>query len=256
MLIAGIIIGILLSDGPVIANDVNVNKKVKTVRIAAGEWSPYMSEYLKDYGIAARIISKAFQAEGIDAEFTFLPWKRAFILAKLGKWDGTALWLKKPEREAVFYYSDPVIEEKHVFFHRKDFLFDWNRPEDLKDIALGGLVNFSYGEDIDNAIKAGIITVERVTDDIQSFRMLLSGRIQVYPQEINVGYDVLRKHFASEERQLLTHHGTPFLKSFSYLLLSKKIKKNEQLIQVFNKGLKSLKKEGNFILQGIKNETK
>jgi len=86
--------------------------------------------------------------------------------------------------------------------------------------------------------------MRRVTTDIQAFPMLLKERIQVYPQELNVGYDALYRNFLMRETQLITHHPKPFHMDFSYLLLSKEIERNKRLIKIFNKNLKRLKDSG------------
>ena len=216
----------------------------ETIRLTSGEWATYLSEKLKNNGIVGRIIKEAFALEGIDVKISFFPWKRAYSEAEKGKYDGTAVWLKKPEREKQFLYSDPVIEEQHVFFHLKRYPFDWGAFEDLRNSKVGGLLGFSYGPTFDAVIKSGEVKMRRVTTDIQAFQMLLKERIQVYPQELNVGYEALYRNFFIGETQVITHHPKPFHVDFSYLLLSKKIERNKRLIKIFNKNLKRLEESG------------
>jgi len=175
--------------------------KEQTIKIGVGEWAPYLSKDLKHKGIAGRIITEIFAKEGIQVTFKFYPWKRAFEMAKFGKIDGTAVWLKKPEREKIFYYTDAVIEEKHVFFHLKKKPFEWNKISDLKNMHLGGLVGFSYGKELDTAIEMKKLLIDRTITDTQNFKKLLNGRIELYPQEVNVGLNVLQKEFSLKQRK-------------------------------------------------------
>lgn len=216
----------------------------ETIRITAGEWAPYLSPELPDSGIAGRIITEVFQLHGIKTEFDFYPWKRAYELARRGKSDATALWFKNSEREKIFYYSAPVVTEKFVFFHLKSKPFSWETITDLQGKIIGGLIGFSYGEDIDQAVEAGLLKIDRTSSDIQNFKKLLSGRIEVYPQEINVGYQVLNSKFLAGERAQITHHDKPFLSQHTYLLLSRKHKRNEKLRELFNAGLETLNEQG------------
>ena len=39
--------------------------------------------------------------------------------------------VQDPEREKDFLYSDPLIHEKHVFFHRKESPIIFNKLSDL-----------------------------------------------------------------------------------------------------------------------------
>jgi polar amino acid transport system substrate-binding protein len=81
--------------GNVVAEDV--------IRIASGEWSPFISKDLKHGGVVLHIISESFAAVGIKVEYGFFPWARAMALAKEGTWDGTAVWGPSTEREEHFF---------------------------------------------------------------------------------------------------------------------------------------------------------
>ena len=54
----------------------------QTVRLAVGEWEPYVSQNLPQKGLIARIITEAFALEGVKVELGFFPWARAKALAK------------------------------------------------------------------------------------------------------------------------------------------------------------------------------
>ncbi len=224
----------------------NVAFSQETIKIAVGNWPPYFSEKLKHKGVVARMIREIFSAEGYNVTFRFFPWARAYEEAKKGRFDATGIWLKKPGRETDFHYSDPVLNEKHLFFHLKEFQFDWKNIDDLKDLRIGGIIRFSYGEEFDKAEKSGNLRVDRVSTDLQNFKKLLAGRLHIYPQEINVGFHALRSNLKPEEIQRITYHPKILMEKESYLLFSKKIKSNKALIVKFNNGLNRLKNSGNY----------
>lgn len=226
--------------------DINVVFSKETIKIAVGNWPPYLSEKMEHKGIVAQIITEIFSAEGYNVEFRFFPWARAYVETKQGSFDCTGVWLKKPEREADFYYSDPVIKEKTVFFHLKDFKFDWNKIDDLYGLKIGGIIRFSYGEEFDNDLKLGKIKVDRTSTDVQNFKKLLAKRLDIYPQEINIAYNVLRSDFKPEEIQLITYHPKTLMENESYLLFPKNVARSKVLIKIFNKNLKHLKDSGKY----------
>lgn len=229
-------------------------RAAEKIRITNGEWPPYLSESLKYYGIASRIITEAFALEGITVEYGFFPWKRSLIMAEIGEWDGSAVWLRSPEREAAFFLSDPVIDSCYVFFHLKSFAFDWETVEDLKKIKIGGTLGYNYGEAFEKAEKEGEIMVERVPRDEQNLMKLLRQRIQLFPLDVYVGYAMLRKNFQPDEIKLFTNHDKPLRSDPLHLLLTKKNPRNEEMIQKFNKGLRKLRESGKIIqyLQELK----
>ena len=214
------------------------------IRITNGEWPPYLSQDLKHYGLASRIVTEAFALEGISVEYGFFPWKRAFRLAEAGEWDGAALWLHSPEREALFYYSDPVVDSGYVFFHLKSYAFDWKTVNDLKSHVIGATLEYNYGEAFERAEAEGRINVERVHADELNFAKLLAERIQIFPMTEEVGYAMLHKNFKAEEVAKITHHSYPLRLHPLHLLLSKKKPKNKEYIVKFNAGLKKLRDSG------------
>lgn len=220
--------------------------KAELVRIAAGEWPPYLSAELHQNGAVAHLISDIFLEEGLEVEFTFLPWGRAYAEAANGDYDLTAVWMHKAEREKDFVFSEPVLNEQFVFFHLKSFPFDWNELSDLQNLMIGGGIKYSYGPEFDAALKSGDLHIERVSTDHQNFSKLLLHRVHIFPQEVNVGYSSLRKGFSKEEVEQVTHHSKPLLNNSSYLMFPKHFKSSEELLSKFNKQIKRFKKSGRY----------
>lgn len=219
----------------------------ETVQLTAGPWPPFTSEDLPHYGSATRIVTEAFALEGIKVEYMFRPWKRAFMEANRGKYDGSILWRRTSEREKNFYYSSPVILAEVVFFHLKKYPFDWKSLNDLKKnkVRIGLVRGFKYGNEFDTAIKAGELISEDVTTQEMNLHKLLKRRINITPIVKESGYTTISREFSPEEAALFTHHSVPLAKHMLHLILSKKIKKNQRILELFNKGLEKMKKTEN-----------
>lgn len=216
------------------------------LKIAVGDWPPYLSEKLKHNGIIGHLLSDIFKEAGYDVTLTFFPWPRAYSLAKIGKQNMTGVWMHKPERESDFYYSDPVLNEKFVFFHLKTTHFDWQSLDDLRGISIGGGSEYSYGTAFDNALESGLISIERVPTKKQNWQKLLLGRIAIYPEEINVGYSSLNQYHPKEKASLITHHPKPLLNNLSYLLFPKSEDASQDLRKEFNSQLKLFREDGRY----------
>lgn len=216
------------------------------VRLTNGEWPPYFSEKLKHNGVGSRIVTEAFALEGIKVEYKFYPWKRGLKTAEDGTFDGAVGWEINPERAKHFYVSDTVWEAPWVFFHLKTNRFDWKTFDDLKSVRIGGTLEYMYTNEFLDAERSGKIKVDRASSDQLGFKKLSKDRLDVFPQIVDVGYYQLRNLFPSETVELFAHHPTPFGKHSEQLLLSKKIKRNKRLIEVFNKGLQRLKDSGKY----------
>ncbi|WP_020591493.1 substrate-binding periplasmic protein [Kiloniella laminariae] len=214
------------------------------LQITVGEWPPYISEKLEHHGAVAHLISDIFAAEGIPVEIQFLPWGRAYSEAASGNFVATGVWMHKAEREADFLYSEPVLNEEFVFFHRADMAFDWQDFGELTDQRMGGGIKYSYGPGLDAYLDSGQIYMDRLPTDRQNFEKLLAGRISLYPQEVNVGYAALRENFPSEMQKMITHHPRPVLVNLSYLLFPKSLPGSGALRDRFNTRLQMFRNSG------------
>jgi len=215
-----------------------------TIRLASGEWAPYQSEKLKHAGVASRIITEAFALSRIKVEYGYFPWKRSYVLAQRGEWDGTFLWFDKKERREFFYISDPVMDVQYVFFHLKKVQFDWRNIDDLKGFIIGATLGYDYGKAFQKAEKERSIKVNRSYNDESNFKLLMNGKIQLFPCELDVGYEIIQKSFTKNEAEELTISPTPIKAAPHHLLLSKKIKQNKDRMAAFNNGLKKLMESG------------
>lgn len=218
----------------------------EVIRITTGEHPPYLSEHLKHNGVGLRIIKEAFALEGITVEYGFFPWKRSLKLAEQGDWDASATWGHNSDRENNFYFSDPIYPATSVFFHLKSYPFDWHTLDDLKGISIGATKTYAYTPAFLKAIEQKSLNIELISSDELNLRKLLKGRIDIFPLNIDVSYNLLANKFTQQERDLITYHPLPLYSIYTHVLFSKKVEKNIRMRRLFNKGLKRLKESGAF----------
>ncbi len=218
----------------------------RDLQISVGDWPPYRSQELRHSGVIAHIISDLFAEEGYKVSFRFLPWPRAYSATAAGKFDATGVWMHKDERDSDFLFSAPLLDEQFVFFHLKSQPFDWHSFDDLAGMNLGGGLEYSYGSAFDAFLAKGTATMERVSSDQQNFDKLLKERVVLYPQEMNVGYAALSRHFTPAERARVTHHPKPLLVNRSYLMLPKRLADSGDLLQRFNRRLQMFRDSGRY----------
>lgn len=214
------------------------------IRITNGEWEPYLSESSYQYGLASHIVSEAFKLEGISIDWGFFPWKRSYELARLGKWDASAVWWPSEDAKRDFWISDPVVETSFVFFHLKDKPFDWETIEDLQGLKIGITLGYDYGKEFMAAMHQGRILVDAHSQDELNYKKLLLGRIDVFPNDPLVGYAQIKNTFSPENAERFTHHPRVFEKSTLSLIISRQSEKGKYFLEKFNSGLAKLKASG------------
>ncbi len=162
---------------------------------------------------------------------------RAFMEAETGLVNGSILWRRTKEREKDFFYSDPVMSVAVVLFHLKSSRFDWKEVKDLERFRSGVVNGFKYKDEFDSAVVSGRITAEVVASQEINFLKLLKGRIDYTPVVLESGYAIVKRRFPPETAARFTHHPIPLSRQKLYLILSRKVRGNQQVLRDFNRGL-------------------
>jgi len=222
--------------------------QTKTIRITNGEWVPYMSEQLPQYGLISRIVTEAFKLEDIDVEWGFFPWQRAYYNAQnSGDWDASCCWWPTSEiKSDGFLISNPVGSNTTVFFYLNGLDFDWSTLEDLANYRVGTALGYKYGDELDRMIEEGKITTDVAKTDKGNFRKLLEGRIDVYPTDLAVGVACIEECFSAEEARRFRYHSKSLDTTTLNLIISQKSENAEWFMEKFNSGLNKLKDSGRF----------
>ncbi|MCL6416558.1 ABC transporter substrate-binding protein [Aestuariirhabdus sp. Z084] len=242
-LLKGVLCVVVLFSGIALAEE--------RVRLAVGEWPPYVSQTLPHYGFASHLTTEAFAAVGVTVQYDFFPWKRAFEYARRGQgltvgvWHGTLPWVYSEARADDFLYSDIVVTDDEVLFHLKSEPLQWKTLEDLQGKIIGGTLYTIYPL-LDAAERMGIVQMERLGDYDVLFNRLLMKRIDAIPQVKRVADFYFKQSLSPEQRDKVTYSPTLVQRREYYLMLSKSIGSNQQLLERFNEGLRRLKKSGRY----------
>jgi len=194
----------------------------ETVKIISGESPPTHSEQLENNGIIPYLIRQAYGLVGVEVEYSFKPWKRAYYESRTGLAHGSSAWVYTTERGKEFYYSDPVRKESRYFFHLKTLPFDWKAMEDLRKTQIVALLGYVYGSEFDSYAEQGKLNVQRVRYVRQALKMVKQKRADVFPEAWLRAYYILNKHFTPEETALFTFHPKPVVTGTTSLILGKK----------------------------------
>ncbi|MEE4356778.1 MAG: transporter substrate-binding domain-containing protein [Desulfococcaceae bacterium] len=218
----------------------------ETLILSNGEWPPYYGEKLPHYGFDSHIVTEAFALAGIKVEYRFFPWARALKMSEEGNYDGGVGWGNGAEFHKYHYVSDPTSEYEYVFFYHRDRPFEWGSFADIKGLKVGLTRGYDYPSRIRRMAESGEFKADRVSKDELNFKKLLIGRIDVFPNDRLAGILQMQQIFTSEEKEQILYHSRPIEKKTLHLILSKKNKKNEERMNLFNKGLKTLKENGRY----------
>ena len=94
------------------------------------------------------------------------------------------------------------------------------------------------------AMTAKTFEIDMVSHDEQNLKKLLAGRIDIFPQDPDVGYAQIRNNFPPEQVKRFTHHPKEFENSTLHLIISKKSPNAKLFLDKFNAGFRKLKESG------------
>lgn len=217
------------------------------IRIAIGEWPPFISQQLPNYGVIPQLISEAFATQGVTVEYGFFPWKRAYEEVKQGRWQASAVWGRTPEREADCLFSEVVYSDAVVLFYNRSKAISWDGSlvgaEQLKGLRIGIPLGSAKMPVLEQAEQRGWVQYEASGDELINLRKLAAGRIDAVDIVKGSGNHVLSQQLSASERSKITT--TPSYQTWDYhLILSRQLPESERLLQLFHLGLQQLHRNG------------
>jgi len=221
--------------------------QIQRVILVSGELPPQTSAELPHFGYINHLIAQAFARVNIKAEFEFLPWARAYKEAKEGRYIASSYWYNDPKHHENFYASDGIISERTLFFRKvSDLPIKTFADVKRHGLRIGLTRGYTYTQDMwqyasDNPSLVSIVNTQK-----QSFKMLLMGRIDIYPAEEVSGWYSLTHHFSAEQVQTIETTKTALTELMVSVMFSKAHPDGKRLMTLFNKGLKLAKQDGTF----------
>jgi len=218
------------------------------VIFTSGEFEPFVSESMPGYGMVSEIVTAACKESGIKPIYKFYPWVRTEANVKNGESFAAFPYFKTSEREKLFDYSDPLFygEDKIFYYGNNPKITEktlkYKNLADLKEYNFGGVRGYYYEKDFEeNKIK-----FSPTIDIHQSFDHLKSGKIDLIIENENVTNQIIKKYYPADEKNFKTLEKSYGEKRLYYLIVSRKYKNSNEILQKFNKGLKKIKTNGQY----------
>ena len=209
-----------------------------TLNVTLGEYAPYFSQALPHYGKVPEIISKILTKYEIDIKYTWAPWESVYQNVQNKKILGSFVASTSPQQEDRFYFSEPILYNDVVFFHRKRTSIVWENLSDLQGVQSGATLGTRYPRRFLHACETGGIFIDWSSDDVLNFSKLLCREIDVFPVSKEVGLHKLQNHFPPQARAKITWSATPLSSTPVRLMLPKTADNGRHIVELLNRELK------------------
>jgi len=155
-----------------------------TIIIAADLWCPYNCEpNSSEPGFVVEVAKNVFEKHGHQIIYQKMPWSRAIQDAKDGKINGIIGANKQEAPNFIFPSNEQGISDL-LFYVKAGSSWKYNDEQSLKEVKLGLIQDYGYGELIDRYVKTqtGTPWVQTISgnDTLErNIQRLLLGRIEV-----------------------------------------------------------------------------
>lgn len=219
----------------------------RNVVIATGEWPPLTGRELPHNGFVNHVVKEAFARQGYTVRFEFYPWTRNNYLIENGEIDASSYWYKNELREDYAIFSDVLSTEDVVLFHLKNKdLKPWSKLTELSPYRIGMVKGIYYADDFKELVEKGVLRAYYSGTEEENFHKLLRERIDIFPVAKRMGLEVLATNFTQEERTAITQDPGKISSHDGFLVFPKNKKDSEMLRNIFNAGLRELRKDGTY----------
>ena len=217
------------------------------VVFATGEWPPFSSEMLPEYGRATALVSAICKAAGIMPIYEFYPWKRAELRVSKGEIFAAFPYAFSKEREKSYDFSDTIFYGVNMFIY-----YDQNKktnsavPYDILDDLRGYRIGVISGSFLSSTLENAGLDNESTTSIDQSIHKLVAGRLDFTIDDRVVLHDAIQRLYPDKIDHFKFLPKPLGMKTPTGLLVSRSYPGALEILAKFNKGLAAIKQNGEY----------
>ena len=216
--------------------------QARDISMLTVEWAPHYGAELPENGLTTAIVKAAFKAVGHSSDVDFIPWARALKEVEEGKADVVMGAYHNKEREQIYHFSDPIYFLELGLIARPGLgVSKYERLRDLTPYSIGISRGFANSEEFD---AANYLNKQAATFPNLNIRKLFRGRIDMAVMNFDLfRYEAKKEGFCISDVEFME---PPLETHGLYLMASRNIPDGEQIMQDFNRGLDTIRKNGEF----------
>jgi polar amino acid transport system substrate-binding protein len=213
--------------------------------VSGDDYKPYADSKLPEGGMTTELTKKAFAEVKKEVQLSWLPWKRGYDEAKLGNFAATFPYLKTPDREQDFYYSDVLVKIQDFPFVKNGAKnLNFAKPDTLAGTTICLPLGWAPTPKLVNLIKNKSIKVESPKDLSTCVKMVATGRADYFITDEAQGLATVKASDVGVGNISMVN--VAMAETNLYLIASKSASGSKELLTSFNKGLEMLRKNGSY----------
>lgn len=173
--------------------------KANTLIVAISDFPPWIDVSAEKYGVHGVVILDALDKAKVSYEIRLSSWSR--VERMLNTEDICSFgWIKNRQRLEAWQYSRPYHSDITYLWGRKDNRLSLHTIEDALKYRIGVTRGYSYGQLFDELLAKA--ETNKSLDDTVNLRLLLAGRIDLFPGQVLLIEPLLAAHFPKQADEL------------------------------------------------------
>lgn len=224
-----------------------------TVQLATGnDYLPFSDESVPSRGLATQLVEAVLSRARIPYTIDFTAWNRAEKGVESGRWAATFPYIRTPERESKFFYSEPMFRITTQLFVRLGSTLKVEKLDDLEGLTLCKPIGYATEETLVPLVIAGKVKIETTPDMEACLRMLRAGRVDAIPESEYTFWPTADKLFAGDVGGFEVLDFV-IQESTLHLIVSRKNPQAERLLEIFNATLREMRANGDLPMLDARN---
>lgn len=222
-----------------------VNQPNKPLKLMADEWCPYNCEPSKEPGYTVEIFQEIFKNKSQKIDYQIVDWTTAIDKTREGTND-VLVAATVGDAPDLIYPKESIGESNLCFYATPSIRWKYKGLESLKNIRLGVIKSYSYGDKLDQYIREHQDNPQRINFSIGGTPLeelstkLINGQVDLIVENANV-----MAHFQKKTKKPNTIRNIGCEEKMKvYMAFSPKNPKAYKFGEEFDEGIKSLRKSG------------
>lgn len=215
------------------------------LRLVTGDdYAPFTGKSLPGGGMLTQVVQAAMQQGQLSNTLDWQPWKRGYLKTLRGDYDATFPYVRTPQREEVFLYSEALfIAEQHIF-SRAGEVIEVDDVPSMQGRRLCYPLGWQPPPIIQQLLDKGQLSRHSPTGLNECARLLLMGRDDFFISDRRLGETALQLTGVPVEQ--FRRSDSAISRSTLHLIVPRSHPRAAAIIEQFNQGLVLLKASGDY----------
>ena len=212
--------------------------------VTGEDYPPYVDGDAPGGGLAVQLVQQAMRRMNATATVEIAPWRRGYEETRRGRYDATFPYVRTPERERDFLYSDVLFQMRQAIFMPVARRFAYRGPADLNGRRVCTPLGYAPAQALQAMIENKQIERISVANAATCPGLLAADRADFFVQDLRIGQTLLTR--AGLTQEIVAVSEPPFGLSEIHFIVSRSRADAAGLIARFNAALAQVRASGDY----------